>query len=547
MRRIFHALIVLSLIFVSCSGERMKDPELDEAIRQLDAVLGDKEEIEEAKKSRIAGLKAAIYPGMDRDMLYARLNDIFNEYFQYDIDSTIAYGHKKLDFAVSTGRADLINDAILDIADRYATSGMNDEALSLVSQIDSSTLDSEFSKRRLSLLNTIYSNLAASSVDPVLVRQYEKERAVVMAGMMSQLADDDIASAFVGANILIDSGKADEAVELLQRWTEKGDISLNDLGILYYSIATAYRNKGDRQAAKLSLARSARYDLMVPKYEYMSLIELAGMLYEDGDIEHAYTYIMRAVDDAVRANAQACKDNIFNIMPIIAGTYDAKMKTANHMMRVVLVIMAVMLLLLVTLAFLLTKDRRRMHAAERLTAEKNAQLNILNGELRRYNDMLKESDGIKDSYLGIYLNMCSDYIDGLDRYRSDIRKIVKEGDEKDLLNALKSREFMDRQLEEFYSRFDATFLDLFPDFIDQLNELLEEDKQIALSAKDRTLTTELRVLALIRLGVNDSERIAHFLRRSVSTIYNYRVKMRNSARIDRDKFEKELMKCGKRI
>lgn len=547
MRRIFHALIVLSLIFVSCSGERMKDPELDEAIRQLDAVLGDKEEIEEAKKSRIAGLKAAIYLGMDRDMLYARLNDIFNEYFQYDIDSTIAYGHKKLDFAVSTGRADLINDAILDIADRYATSGMNDEALSLVSQIDSSTLDSEFSKRRLSLLNTIYSNLAASSVDPVLVRQYEKERAVVMAGMMSQLADDDIASAFVGANILIDSGKAYEAVELLQMWTEKDDISLNDLGILYYSIATAYRNKGDRQAAKLSLARSARYDLMVPKYEYMSLIELAGMLYEDGDIEHAYTYIMRAVDDAVRANAQACKDNIFNIMPIIAGTYDAKMKTANHMMRVVLVIMAVMLLLLVTLAFLLTKDRRRMHAAERLTAEKNAQLNILNGELRRYNDMLKESDGIKDSYLGIYLNMCSDYIDGLDRYRSDIRKIVKEGDEKDLLNALKSREFMDRQLEEFYSRFDATFLDLFPDFIDQLNELLEEDKQIALSAKDRTLTTELRVLALIRLGVNDSERIAHFLRRSVSTIYNYRVKMRNSARIDRDKFEKELMKCGKRI
>lgn len=547
MRRIFHALIVLSLIFVSCSGERMKDPELDEAIRQLDAVLGDKEEIEEAKKSRIAGLKAAIYPGMDRDMLYARLNDIFNEYFQYDIDSTIAYGHKKLDFAVSTGRADLINDAILDIADRYATSGMNDEALSLVSQIDSSTLDSEFSKRRLSLLNTIYSNLAASSVDPVLVRQYEKERAVVMAGMMSQLADDDIASAFVGANILIDSGKAYEAVELLQRWTEKDDISLNDLGILYYSIATAYRNKGDRQAAKLSLARSARYDLMVPKYEYMSLIELAGMLYEDGDIEHAYTYIMRAVDDAVRANAQACKDNIFNIMPIIAGTYDAKMKTANHMMRVVLVIMAAMLLLLVTLAFLLTKDRRRMHAAERLTAEKNAQLNILNGELRRYNDMLKESDGIKDSYLGIYLNMCSDYIDGLDRYRSDIRKIVKEGDEKDLLNALRSREFMDRQLEEFYSRFDATFLDLFPDFIDQLNELLEEDKQIALSAKDRTLTTELRVLALIRLGVNDSERIAHFLRRSVSTIYNYRVKMRNSAKIDRDKFEKELMKCGKRI
>ena len=142
--------------------------------------------------------------------------------------------------------------------------------------------------------------------------------------------------------------------------------------------------------------------------------------------------------------------------------------------------------------------------------------------------------------------MCSDYIDGLDRYRSSIRKIAKEEGVQPLLNALKSKEFMEQELEGFYAQFDETFLELFPDFIPQLNELLQEDKQVKISVKDKSLTTELRTLALIRLGVNDSVRIAHFLRRSVSTIYNYRVKMKNSAKGDRDEFEKALMNIGKR-
>ena len=142
--------------------------------------------------------------------------------------------------------------------------------------------------------------------------------------------------------------------------------------------------------------------------------------------------------------------------------------------------------------------------------------------------------------------MCSDYIDSLDRYRTSIRKIAKEEGEPALLAALKSKEFIDKELKGFYAQFDETFLELFPDFIPQLNELLQEDKQVKTSAMEKKLTTELRILALIRIGVNDSVRIAHFLRRSVSTIYNYRVKMKNSAKGDREEFEKSLLNIGKR-
>ena len=141
--------------------------------------------------------------------------------------------------------------------------------------------------------------------------------------------------------------------------------------------------------------------------------------------------------------------------------------------------------------------------------------------------------------------MCSYYIGGLEKYRSQLRKTARTGGFAAVSESLKSTDFIEKELQEFYAQFDATFLALFPDFVEQLNGLLQPDKQIECKSKDGILTTELRVAALIRLGVTDSVKIAYFLRRSVSTIYNYRVKMRNAALSDREEFEKQIMLIGR--
>ena len=543
MRGHFIDLIAVSLLLVSCSGQ---NPEVTEAIRSLDAVIGKKQLIEDAKNQRIAQLKSCLDSSSDQEGLYNVMNDIFNEYFQYDVDSAIFYAHRKLDLAMETERKDLILDAKFDIADRYVTSGMYQEALEIVSQIDTVRLGKDLHKRRNSLLNTVYSNLIDRSNDPFLIKEMEVKRDLHMHRMVEELDSTDIASAFVGASLLVGQNKVNEALELLLDWEKKDNIDLIDKGILCYSIGSAYRSTGDRDKAKIYLAKSARYDLMVPKYEYLSLIELAGMLYEDGDIERAYAYIMRSVNDANRANAQNCKESVYSLMPIIAGAYDSLITNSNLQMKYSLIIMGMMLVAVIFLIIVVTNEKKKVDLAERLTRESNRQLKVLNDELRKSNLLLRESNQIKDSYLGHYLNMCSDYIDGMDRYRSSIRKIAKEEGEHALLNALKSKEFMEQELAGFYAQFDETFLELFPDFIPQLNELLQEDRQVKTSVKNKSLTTELRILALIRLGVNDSVRIAHFLRRSVSTIYNYRVKMKNSAKGDREEFEKSLLNIGKR-
>ena len=536
-------LIAVAFLLVSCSGQ---NPEVIEAIRSLDVVIKEKQSIEDAKNQRIAQLKSRLDSQYGQEELYNVMNDIFNEYFQYDVDSAIFYAHRKLDLAMETGRKDLILDAKFDIADRYVTSGMNQEALEIVSEIDTVQLGKDLHKRRNSLLNTVYSNLIDRSNDPFLVKEMEVKRDMHMQRMIEALDSTDIATAFVGAKLLVGQNKVDKALELLLSWEKKDNISLIDKGILCYSIGCAYRSTGERDKAKVYLAKSAAYDLMVPKYEYLSLIELAGMLYEDGDIKRAYAYIMRAVNDANRANAQNCKENVYLLMPIISGAYDAFITSSNLKMKYYLFIMGMMLVAVVFLIIVVSNSKKKVDLADRLTKESNQQLKVLNEELRKSNMLLRESNRIKDSYLGHYLNMCSDYIDSLDRYRTSIRKIAKEEGEPALLAALKSKEFIDKELKGFYAQFDETFLELFPDFIPQLNELLQEDKQVKTSAMEKKLTTELRILALIRIGVNDSVRIAHFLRRSVSTIYNYRVKMKNSAKGDREEFEKSLLNIGKR-
>ena len=155
--------------------------------------------------------------------------------------------------------------------------------------------------------------------------------------------------------------------------------------------------------------------------------------------------------------------------------------------------------------------------------------------------MLLEANDIKEAYLLKYMDLCSTYIDNIENYRSQLRKTAKTGGFEKIMENLRSANYTDAVLHDFYAEFDATFLKLFPDFVSQLNAMLQPDKRLKDTSADGILTTELRVMALIRLGINDSTKIAHFLRRSLSTIYNYRVKIRNAATEDRDNFESRVM------
>lgn len=525
---------------LSCQSETENySPEVSRILGELDRTLEEKHLYEKLKNDRIRKIKDG-HSGSEYE-IYDRLYD---EYYQYNIDSAIMYARKKQEIAILAGNDSLLNDARLDIADRYVLSGMFEEAMSIMKGISPGRLDDMLRPRYYHIYNSLYNGMCAASDDPVLREKYRKERDRYRQILYEKLGDDDISKLYVLSEIMIDAGKPDKILDSLYDRYNSLEISLHEKAILSYIIGNAWLECGNRDKAICHYAESAINDLKTPVNEYKSLHELAALLYEKGDVRRAYRYITRSVNDAMTANARINIQSINKLLPIISDSYNIQMRRNQKQLKEMLGGISILAVLLAAAIVTLMKFMKKVSVAERLTREKNDELQKVNGRLHEYIMMLQEANEIKESYLARYLDMCSDYIEGLERYRSQLRKAAKNGGFAEIMENLRNGDFIEKELQEFYAQFDTTFLDLFPDFISQMNTLLQPDKRLEDTSREGSLSTELRVMALIRLGVKDSVKIAHFLRRSASTIYNYRVKLRNAA-LDREGFEKQIMRIGR--
>ena len=279
--------------------------------------------------------------------------------------------------------------------------------------------------------------------------------------------------------------------------------------------------------------------------------KLAVLLYQEGDIERAYSYVKICMEDAAACNARLRKLEILEIFPIINDAYQQKTEKQQEQMKWALVSISLLSLFLLLAIFYVYKQMKKVAAARREVIDANKRLKELNDELHLSNAQLKEANHsiaensyLKEEYIGRYMDQCSVYLEKMDNYRRSLGKIAATGNVEELYKNIKSSKFIEGELKEFYTNFDNTFLQLFPTFVEDFNALLADDEQISLKAGER-MNTELRIFALIRLGITDSVKIAQFLRYSVTTIYNYRTKVRNKAAGDRDLLEQEVMTIGK--
>lgn len=529
----FWSVAAMGLIQQSCAKTEGGDNK--RMLEALDRTIAERDIYERIKRERIDSIKAGIRSDTTDSLKYEIYDRLFDEYYQYDIDSAIFYARKKLSVAQRAGaertRNERIIDAEMDIADRYALSGMYLEASEIMNEMDPESMPRQLMLRYLQISNNLYGNMARMSDDPLVKADYIRKRDSFRNELYRNLSDDDLFKLYVWSDIEIDNGNATMILDSLLSVRSSGRLDVHERAIVSYIASIASRMCGRNSEAIALLAESAANDLQTPVNEYKSLYELAELLYREGDINRAYRYVNQSIKDAVAANASINAQAINSMLPLITETYDIRMHSRRTQLYIILFVISALLLSLVVAVQYMIRSHRKVAVA--------------NARLKEYVSLLQESNDIKEQYLGIYLDMCSDYIAGLERYRSKLRRAAKEGGFGEVMENLKSTEFIDKELEGFYVRFDESFLALFPDFVERLNTLLQEDKRFDARGKNGILTTELRVAALIRLGVTDSTRIAHFLRRSVSTIYNYRVKMRNSAVSGREDFEKQIMSIGR--
>ena len=532
--RLFRCLTV-SVCFVfllsACRPGTDRRPGWEKALTELDNSLAREESISRMHRARLADLNIQLKFTAAPLARYRICDRIFDEYVKFDVDSALRYAHLKERIAEESGDAELRLDAALDLAQRYLFSGMYHTALESVNAADTTAVHSpRLQAIYCQTLNSIYHGMALAAKDPEQSARFRAEELIYQQRSRAALTEDMLDYYTVGADIDIQAGHPERARQMLTDHLGEDGLSDQDKAILHYWIAKTYREENDPESELMHYAISANYDQLAPVKASRSLIRLSRILYGRGDLERAYNYIVRAYEDATRSDARTCLDEINQSFPAIIASYE---KMEQHRKRQLQAFLAVTILFLAALGFFLfrlNRDRKRIRRMQR--------------EIQGNVDRLKESNQIKDTYLGRYLSMFSEHIDALERYRSGLRVTAKSKDLDDILRVLKSDAYIDTERKTLYDEFDATFLGVFPDFVNQLNGLLKEDARIGEDLPPGKLSNELRIFALIRLGVTESAKIAQFLKKSPSTVYNYRVKLRNAAACDRDAFEKKLMEIG---
>ena len=508
----------------------------DALLDTLDNVLRDSRRYVDARRAVISGLKAELASASADEDRYRLTSRLCEEYKSFDIDSALYYANEKMAVARRIGNSSYTNDARMNIAEMNGVYGMYKEALDYMDDVDKSVLDIYQMEYYYHVYRNIYGLMADNCSNAGLKKRYLELTDKYRDSILLVNTPGSFNYVIVKADKDNVHGRFDDAIKLLKDAYPKYD-NAHGRALLDYSLAMSYSGKRDMENLKRHLILSAINDIKSGIREYTSLRMLATVLYNDGDVDRAYAYMTRCMDDAAACNSLWRIYEVQKAFPIINKAYHQKLDLQRTVIYCSLVFIILLTLFLAVAVVMIKKQMRKVSAARRQAQDANVRLKELNREL-------SESSHIKEEYIAHYIDQCSLYIDKMDKYRKHLQKVAQKGGAKELFDEIRSKSFIDNELKDFYAQFDDSFLNLFPNFVDDFNNLLVPEQRIRLKPGEK-LNTELRIFALIRLGISSSTKIANFLRYSVTTIYNYRVRLRNAAAGDREKFDDAVMMIGR--
>lgn len=538
-----NRLLFLILLFSNCHflvGENV-----DSLLNVLDKSIEGHQEYVSQKENYIRKLKetAAKIPAISPER-YELNMQIYKEYKAFICDSAIQYLNENIFLAGQLQDMKREMDAKLLLSRQLSSSGMYKEAVDILETVERQKVDKSQLLDYYSAFNHIYSEIAVYTQDKYSLSRYWDISGIYKDSLSALLEPQSEQYLVLKESSYRDAGQFDEAFKI-------NDIRLNEaaFGTPQYALVTYYRSliyqfQRDAENEKYYLILSAISDIQSANKDHASLWMLAQLLYEEGDVERAYRYMRFSWNETKSYNARLRSWQSAGILSMIDKTYQAMSEKQNRALQIYLVLISALTLLLVAATIYIYRQMKRLSVARNHLQTANGKLKTLNEELQQMNVNLQsanlelsESNQIKEEYIARFVKLCSTYIDKLDAYRRMVNRKISSGQTEELFRITRSQKALDDELKELYDNFDTAFLHLFPDFVGKFNALLQEDGRIVLK-KGELLNTELRIFALIRLGIDDSSQIAEFLRYSVNTIYNYRAKVKNKACVARDDFEK---------
>jgi tetratricopeptide (TPR) repeat protein len=484
------------------------------------------ERIEELKR-KLASLNAA-----STEEKFALYNAIYSEYKTFIYDSAFSYAHKLIQSAYQLHDSSKIGYARVQLGFILVSSGMFKETFDSLASAPVQDMADSTKVQYYSLMARAYYDLGTYNNDSHYMNRYAQLANQYMDSARSQSKPDSYDYLYLSGLQNLKNMRLREAMESLNKVLSTFSLTPQRRAVNCHNLSFIYNSLGDADKAIEYMVYAALADLQVATKETAAMFTLAKLLYEMGDIDNAYIFIEQAMDDALYYGARQRKVEIGSLLPVIASKRLNSSEEQRRLWFTYAAVVTVLSILVFVFVIVIIRQLKKLKAAELSIIEANQRLQDTNNHLH-------EVIAIKDEYIGYYFNVNSEYINKIEELKTSVDHKLrnrKYDDIKFIVNNIDLK----REREALYFNFDKVFLKLFPDFVKEFNSYFDEKDRIVLK-DNQLLNTELRIFALIRLGISDTEKISKILNYSVNTIYAYKTRVKSKSKVANEEIERKIM------
>ena len=555
-------LFFMFLVLLSTSVFANPTDNIEQLFQSLDDAIVHSPDYVKVREDRIYNLEQKLKVAKKVSEKYNACFALFEEYRSYKNDIAIKYINQCVELAIKIGDKQKEENAKSLLAFQESTTGNFAESYDLLKSVNPSNLDSEGQRNYLWACQHLYGEMAYYCNVPSLKKYYTEKHNAYQTAIDSTFSHDDDLYLQMQESKAREAGNMKEALRLSDKRLAMTKPGTHTYAIVQFYRGLTYNMFGDKEQFLRCLLRSAICDVQLAVMDQGSLWELANLLNaKPGEQKRSHEYIKFAWQSATVFNTPIRSRQIMPVLTQIEDRYQKELASSNKRLKIMVAWSVLLIIVVVLLLYYVNKQRKRIAVAHHKQKDTNhalqlanknlnsviEQLNLANSSLNEANDRLNEmnqslneSNKMKEVYIGRFLRLCAIYVDKIETMRKRVVKLVKA---RELTKLLEQMQTGEAYMGELYKYFDSTFLNLFPSFVEEFNALLKPEERIILE-DDNSLSTTLRIFALIRLGIEDSSKIAEFLHYSVNTIYNYRAKIKNSAICDREDFEQRVKLIG---
>jgi len=505
----------------------------DSLFTELDKAIENRANYFQIKKNRIKSLtdilkSSSKLNSTKQDSIY---NELFREYSSFNYDSAFTYSLLILKNAYSSNNKILINKSRINVGFSLLSAGLFKETLDTLGKVSLKGFTDSLKLEYYSLLARTYFDMADYTGDSYYAPLYNKKGMQMLDSAL--ILCPDSSKTFLSQSGLryLRNGEVKKARQCYEKLLMMPGLDYHQYAIEASSLSYIYGLDDEPELAIQMLIKAAIADIMASTKETVAIRQLAEIVFNRNEINKAYNYVRIALDDANFYGAKHRKIQVSDILPYIEDRQLDIVQKQRKTFLVYSLSITILSILVILFGVIIFRQLRLLKKSKKYLSETNESLSEIN---RR----LVEANLIKEEYIGHFLNTISEFIIRIEELKLSInRKIMthRVDDIKDIISAIDIK----KERELFYHNFDSIFLKIFPNFIESFNSFLKEERLKPNS--EQLLTPEVRIYALIRIGISDNDKIAKFLGYSLNTIYTYKTKIKNWLSIPVDEFDKRLM------